>query len=132
MAIYDTIGDFLTTLRNASRAGKQNGAVSWSKLRLGCLKILKEEKLILDFKEGKDAKGHKILSFQLKYVDGISAITHVQRYSKPGRRCYYGYRNIPPILNGMGIGILTTPKGILKDAEARRQQVGGELLCMIW
>jgi small subunit ribosomal protein S8 len=82
--------------------------------------------------DSKDTRGHKTLRVQLKYVDGTPAITGIDRVSKPGRRLYNGATDIPRVLNGLGISILTTPKGVMKDADARRQRVGGEIICKVW
>lgn len=129
MAIHDTIGDFLTVLRNASSANKETCAVQYSKIRESIARILKEEGYIEDFARINDGKQ---LEVRLKYVNNNAAITGIQRYSKPGRRLYYGYREIPRVLGGLGTSILTTSRGLLNDREARRQKVGGEILCNIW
>ena len=129
MAVHDTIGDFLTNIRNASRAGKESCSVSYSKLRVGIAGILKEEGYIKDFAVSEDKRS---LTVELKYVDDVPAITGIQRHSKPGRRLYCGYQDIPRVLGGLGISILTTSRGILKDRDARRQKVGGELVCKVW
>ena len=110
MATHDSIGDFLTIVRNASTAGKDTCTAQWSKIREGIAAILKDE----------------------GYIGGVSALTGITRVSTPGCRMYYEYRNIPRVLNGMGISILTTSKGVLKDADCRAQKVGGEILCKVW
>lgn len=131
MATHDSIGDFLTIIRNASNAGKDGSSTSWSKVREGIAKILKEEGYIADYKiEGEKAK--KKISVEYKYVNGVSALTGITRVSSPGCRMYYEYREIPRVLNGMGVSILTTSRGILKDSECRVQKVGGELICKVW
>lgn len=132
MAIHDTIGDFLTFIRNASRAGKPYCEAPFSKMRLAIAKTLHGEGLIRGIEEKSDTKGRKLLVLRMKYKDGIPAITNIQRHSRPGCRLYYSYREIPRVLNGLGISILTTSRGILKDAEARQQKIGGEVLCTIW
>ena len=132
MSVHDTIGDFLTTLRNASRAGKASCTVDRSAMRLGLLTILKEEGYIADVQETQGADGHPKLAVKLKYIDNTPAITGIKRVSKPGRRLYYQHTEIPRVLGGLGIAILTTSKGVLKDREARRLKVGGELLCTVW
>ncbi len=129
MAIHDTIGDFLTVLRNASRANKETCAVQYSKIREGIARILKEEGYIEDFARVDEGKQ---LEVRLKYVNNSAAITGIQRHSKPGRRLYYGYREIPRVLGGLGTSILTTSRGVLNDRDARRQKVGGEILCNVW
>ncbi len=132
MAIHDTLGDFLTVIRNASRAGRETCNVPFTKMRLGIAKILQEEGLIVGADASTDSKGRKILLIKLKYVEGVAVITDIQRHSKPGRRLYYAYRDIPRVLNGLGTAILSTSKGILKDVDARRQKIGGELICTVW
>jgi small subunit ribosomal protein S8 len=132
MSSHDPLGDFLTSLRNALHAQKDTHTAQWSRLRAGVARILKDEGYIANFAEETDPAGHRQLVVTLKYVDGAPAITGIQRHSKPGRRLYYGYQEIPRVLGGLGVAILTTSKGLLKDAEARRQKIGGELLCKIW
>ena len=132
MAVHDTIGDFLTLIRNASRARKSHCETPFSKMRLGIANILKEEGFLLEVEEKECPKKHKYLVLRMKYKAGTPAITDIQRHSRPGRRLYYSYQDIPRVLNGLGMSILTTSKGILKDKEARHQKVGGEVLCTLW
>jgi len=129
MAVHDTIGDFLTTLRNASNARKETCQVQFSKIRLGIAEILKDEGYVKSVKVVDDGKKIEVA---LKYVEDTPAITGLQRHSTPGRRLYYGYKDIPRVLGGLGVAILTTSKGILHDREARRQKLGGEVLCKVW
>lgn len=128
----DPISDFLTRIRNASRAGKEQCVAQHSKLRESLLGILLSEGFIRGFETSKDERGHKTLVVQLKYVDTTPAITGIERVSRPGRRLYYRYREIPRVLGGLGVSILTTPKGLMNDRDARRQQLGGELICNVW
>ncbi len=130
MATHDSIGDFLTIVRNASRAGKETCTAQWSKLREGIVSILKDEGYIASFEVSGDVK--KVITITMKYVDGVPAITGITRESTPGCRQYYEYRSIPRVLNGMGISILTTSKGILKDSDCRTKKAGGEILCKVW
>lgn len=132
MAIHDPIGDFITIIRNASTAGKATCIAPHSKLRAGVAAILKGEGYIKDFREDKDERGHKTLVIDLKYVKNKPAIAGIKRESKPGRRIYYGYDEIPRVLEGLGISILTTSRGVLKDRDARSQKIGGEVLCQVW
>lgn len=132
MATHDTIGDFITTIRNASNARKENCEARYSKMHLGIADILKEEGYITDYREATRNTGGKSIVITLKYVHGEPAIAGLERFSKPGRRLYTGYGDIPRVLGGLGISILTTSKGIMKDREARRQKVGGEVLCKVW
>ncbi|MGC6423641.1 MAG: 30S ribosomal protein S8 [Lentimonas sp.] len=132
MAVHDTIGDFLTIIRNASSAQKGECTAQFSKMRLAIASILKAEGYIADFSEGQNEKGFKVISIKMKYVDGKSAITGIQRHSTPGRRLYYGCKDIPRVLNGLGVAILTTSKGVIRARDAREQGVGGELVCKVW
>ena len=132
MAIHDTIGDFLTMIRNSSRAGKSNCITSHSKVRVGIAKILSEEGFISSYRESKNQRGHKQIVLQLKYYNGESAIVGLLRYSKPGRRLYCGFKDIPPVLGSLGIAIMSTPKGILASHIARRERLGGEILAKVW
>ena len=103
-----------------------------SKMRLSIAKILKQEGFILDYSEAEDAKGFKQISLKLKYVNNTPAITGIERHSTPGRRLYYGVREIPRVLGGLGVAILTTSKGVMRARDAREHGVGGELICNVW
>ena len=127
MATHDSIGDFLTIVRNASKAGKDVCTAQWSKIREGIASILKDEGYIASF-EVSGEKAQKIITINMKYMNGVSALTGITRVC----RTYYEYRNIPRVLNGMGISILTTSKGVLKDSDCRAKKVGGEILCKVW
>lgn len=132
MSVHDTIGDFITVIRNAGSAGKSSCSYPHSKLRVGIAGILKKRGFVEDFSESEEG-GHKKLEIRLKYADdGKHAIKGIERNSKPGRRVYCGYRDIPRVLGGLGISILSTPQGIIDDASARRGKVGGEVLCNVW
>jgi small subunit ribosomal protein S8 len=128
----DPISDFLTRLRNASKARLDDCVMPHSTLKEGMLAILKIEGYILDFSTGIDGDGHKTLVVKMKYVDGAPAITGLTRVSSPGRRLYFGYSEIPRVLNGLGIAIVSTSRGLMKDADCRRNKAGGELLCNVW
>jgi len=128
----DPVSDFLTRLRNASKAGLAECASPHSKLKESLAGILKAEGYVVDHSDSVDEKGHKTLVVKLKYVDNAPAITNLSRVSTPGRRLYYRYSEIPRVLNGMGISILSTSKGLLKDQDCRRQKLGGELICNVW
>jgi len=128
----DPVSDFLTRLRNASKAGLAECVSPHSKLKESLAVILKSEGFVSEVSTGTDDKGHKTVIVKLKYVDNTPAITNLSRVSTPGRRLYYSYTEIPRVLNGLGISILSTSKGLLKDQDARRQKVGGELLCNVW
>jgi small subunit ribosomal protein S8 len=128
----DPISDFLTRIRNAMKAGLTECAAPHSNIKAAIARILKDEGYIVDFADGQDENGHKTVVVKLKYVDSAPAITNLRRLSTPGRRLYYRYREIPRVLNGLGISILSTSKGLMKDQDARRQKLGGELICSIW
>ena len=132
MAVHDTIGDFLTIIRNASMAHKESCTTQHSKMRAAIAVILKDEGYIKDFSEGQDEKGFKTLTLTLKFAGNTPAITGIERHSKPGRRLYYGCKDIPRVLGGLGVAILTTSKGVMRARDAREAGVGGELVCKVW
>jgi small subunit ribosomal protein S8 len=127
----DPISDFLTIIRNGYRAGKESCDTRYSKMHLRIAEILKDEGYLGEV-EKVEMDGKPLLRLHLKYVDDIPALTGVRRVSRPGCRFYYQAREIPRTLGGLGIGILTTSRGILKDRDARRHNVGGEMICAIW
>ena len=128
----DPVSDFLTRLRNASKAGLAECVSPHSKLKESLAAILKTEGYVSGVTIGADAQGHKTLVVKMKYVDNAPAITNLSSVSTPGRRLYSRYTEIPRVLNGLGISILSTSKGLLKDQDARRQKVGGEIICKVW
>ena len=128
----DPISDFLTHLRNASKAGLAVCVSPHSKLKESLANILKAEGFVRDVTTGTDENGHKTVVVTMKYVDNAPVLTGLKRSSTPGRRLYTGYADIPRVLNGLGIAIISTSKGLLKDQDARRQKLGGELVCTIW
>ena len=128
----DPISDFLTRLRNASKARLEECAAPYSKLKEGLAAILKAEGYVADYSTGADELGHKTLVVKLKYVDSAPAITGIRRMSTPGRRLYCRSGEISLVLNGLGISILSTSKGLLKDQDCRRNKLGGELICNVW
>jgi small subunit ribosomal protein S8 len=128
----DPISDFLTHLRNASKAGLAQCVSPHSKLKESLANILKSEGYVRDVATGTDENGHKTVVVTMKYVDNAPVLTGLKRSSTPGRRLYTGYADIPRVLNGLGIAIVSTSKGLLKDQDARRQKLGGELVCTIW
>ncbi|MCS7259021.1 MAG: 30S ribosomal protein S8 [candidate division WOR-3 bacterium] len=131
-ATMDNIADMLTRIRNALRAKHKEVRIPYSKMKFEITRILLEEGYINNFIiDGKEP--HKYIVIQLKYTEnGKPAIYGLKRISHQSRRVYCGYREIPRALNGLGITILSTPKGILTDREARREKVGGEIICQIW
>jgi small subunit ribosomal protein S8 len=128
----DPISDFLTRLRNASTARLDECLSPHSVMKEAIASILKAEGYVEDYSTGKDERGHKTLLVKMKYIDGTAAIAGIKRVSTPGRRLYYRYTEIPRVLNGMGIAILSTSKGLMKDQDCRRNKAGGELICNIW
>ncbi|MBT5903802.1 MAG: 30S ribosomal protein S8 [Opitutaceae bacterium] len=128
----DPIADLLTRLRNASRAKLDECVMPHSKLKASLAGILKTEGYIKDVADGADDRGHKTLVIAMKYVGGTPALTGLKRVSTPGRRLYFKCDEIPRVLNGLGISILSTSQGLMKDQDCRRNKAGGELLCNIW
>lgn len=129
----DPIADFLTRIRNATRARHQRVDVPSSKLKIEIARILKEEGYISTYKLIDENKVRKTLRVFLKYTpDRRSVITGLRRISRPGSRAYTGAAAIRPVVGGLGISILTTPRGLMSGRAARRARVGGELLCEVW
>ena len=131
MALTDPLGDMLTRIRNGQRAKKDSVVTPASKLRANVLEVLKREGYIRGYSE-EELAGHAGLRVELKYFEGQPAIKHVARVSKPSRRVYSGSKELPVVRNGLGITIVSTPKGVLSDAEARAQNVGGEVLAEVF
>lgn len=130
--VSDPIADMLTRIRNGLKAKFPKVDVPASKLKLEVARILKDEGYILNYKIV-DEGSHKAIRVYLKYQDnGGPVISSLERVSRPGCRVYVGSREIPKVLGGLGISILTTPKGVMTGKEARRQNVGGELLCRVY
>ncbi|MDY0959814.1 MULTISPECIES: 30S ribosomal protein S8 [unclassified Sphingomonas] len=131
MAVTDPLGDLLTRIRNGQRARKDSVLTPASKLRVRVLDVLQREGYIRGYSEEQmgPAAGIRI---ELKYFEGQPAIKHVARISKPGRRIYSGAQELPRVRNGLGITIVSTPRGVLSDAEAREQNVGGEVLAEVF
>lgn len=131
MAVTDPIADFLTVLRNASKAKKDKFTVISSKMLEGICSILKKENYIEDFKVAEEGK-KKYLRVHLKYEENEPVIKRLERISKPGLRQYVSSRDIKAVLGGIGISVLSTPKGLLTNKKAREQKLGGELLFRVW
>jgi len=129
--VTDPIADMLTRIRNAALIKAEKVDVPASRIKLEIAKILKEEGFIRAYKILKD-KRQGILRLTLKYVDSDNVISGLKRVSKPGRRVYVGSKEIPRVMGGVGIAVLTTPQGILSDKSCRRGSVGGEVICYIW
>ena len=131
MAMTDPLGDMLTRIRNGQQARKDSILTPASKLRAHVLDVLQREGYIRGYSE-EELSGQKGLRIELKYFEGQPAIQHLARVSKPGRRVYSGSKELPRIRNGLGITIVSTPRGVLSDAEARDQNVGGEVLAEVF
>jgi small subunit ribosomal protein S8 len=129
--VTDTIADFLTRIRNAVQRKHDFIICPTSNLINAIAEILKKEKFIQDYELFSENKINYIKVY-LRYLDGVSVIRELQRVSKPGVRKYYGYREIKPVMNGLGIGIYSTPKGVLTDSEAIKHKVGGEYICYVY
>jgi small subunit ribosomal protein S8 len=131
MAINDPVGDLLTRIRNGQRARKDSVLTPASKLRVRVLDVLQREGYIRGYSD-ETLNEHPGIRIELKYFEGQPAIQHIARVSKPGRRVYSGSKELPRVRNGLGITIVSTPKGVLSDAEAREQNVGGEVLAEVF
>lgn len=131
MPVTDTIADFLTRIRNASAAKHKSVDVPASNLKLAIAEILKDQGFIQDFSKSEDGK-QGVLSVKLRYYYGQPVIREIHRVSKPGRRIYAPVERLPRVRNGLGIAIISTPRGVMTDKQARRENVGGEVLCTIW
>lgn len=129
--VTDPIADMLTRIRNAITIRAEKVDIPASRMKLEVVKILKEEGYIRAYKILKDER-QGILRVALKYIDGNSVITGLKRVSKPGRRFYVGRKEVPQVMGGIGIAILTTSKGLLSDNVCRRENVGGEVICYVW
>jgi len=133
MNLTDPVADFLTRIRNSIRARHQKLDVPASKLKAEIARILKEEGYISTYKMVEENKSRKTLRIFLKYTpDRRSVITGMKRISRPGQRNYLGSRDVRPVVGGLGINILTTPKGVMTGRSARKSNVGGEILCEVW
>lgn len=130
-AVTDPIADLLTRVRNAIKAKKRRVDVPASKMKAGVIQILKDQNFIQDFALVEDNK-QNVLRIALKYTNGISAISGIKRISTPGLRIYADVEHLPRVLNGYGMSVISTPKGLLSDRQARKENVGGEIICEIW
>ena len=132
MAMSDPLGDMLTRIRNGQMANKSAIKAPASKLRANVLEVLRREGYIRGFETVELGGGKSELSIELKYHNGEPVIRELRRVSKPGRRIYKGVNDLPSVYNGLGIAIVSTPRGVLSDAEAREARVGGEVLCTVF
>ncbi len=132
MSMNDPIGDLITRIRNAQERQKQKVSSPGSRLRERVLEVLKSEGYIRGYSTVEHKDGRNELEIELKYFDGAPVIREIARVSKPGRRVYVAVRNLPRVNNGLGISILSTPKGVMADHSARDANVGGEVLCTVF
>lgn len=132
MSMSDPLADMLTRIRNGQRVKKHSVPSPASKLRQNVLDVLEREGYIRGYVKADNAAGKPELSIELKYHDGEAVIREVKRVSKPGRRVYSSVNDLPRVRNGLGISIVSTPKGVLSDSEAREQNVGGEVICTVF
>jgi small subunit ribosomal protein S8 len=130
MSMTDPIADMLTRIRNAQRAEKPSVAMPASKVKAAIAQVLKDEGYVDDFAV-RDLEGHRTLEISLKYYAGKPVIEKIERISRPGLRIYKPNRDIPNVMNGLGIAIVSTSKGVMTDRKARGLGVGGEVLCIV-
>jgi small subunit ribosomal protein S8 len=132
MNMTDPLGDMLTRIKNGQAARKDSVVTPESKLRISVLEVLQREGYIRGWSKEQLEGAHPVVRVELKYFEGQPAIRELKRVSKPGRRVYSAVSALPRVKNGLGITIVSTPKGVLSDAEARQQNVGGEVLCQVF
>lgn len=131
MAVTDPIADFLTRIRNAVKASKKIVNIPSSNMKVRLAELLKENNFITDFSVTEDNK-QNIITISLKYVDEVPSISGLKRISTPGLREYAAKDNIPRVLNGLGMAVISTSKGLMTDKQARKEAIGGEVICHIW
>ncbi len=132
MSMTDPLADMFTRIRNGSKAKFEKVDIPSSKLKKEVAKVLKEEGFIKNFKVITSDRPYEMIRVFLKYDVGRKGVIHIRRVSRPGRRVYVGHDRIPSVMGGLGISILSTPKGILTDKASRDANIGGEVLCYVW
>ena len=132
MSMTDPLGDMLTRIRNAQRAKKSDVVSPASNLRENVLEVLKKEGYINGYEKVNVKPGVNELHIKLKYHEGTAVITEIYRVSTPGRRVYSSVKDLPRVYNGLGISIISTPSGVMSDYDARKANVGGEILCQVF
>ena len=132
MAFNDSLSDMLARIKNAHKANKAFTSCYKSKLNMNVLSVLKDEGYIRDFQDVELRKGINNIKIDLKYYNGTPVIKRIKRISKPGRRVYSRANSIPRVMNGLGLAILSTPKGVMSDTEARKNNIGGEIICRVF
>ena len=128
----DPLGDLLTRIRNAQERRRPKVSSPASKLRACVLDVLRDEGYIRGYSRVDHKNGHSELEIELKYANGLPSIREIKRISKPGRRVYKAVRDLATVANGLGVAILSTPKGVMSDSRAREENVGGEILCNVF
>jgi len=128
----DPIGDMLTRIRNSQMRGKSTVMTPGSKMRARVLDVMADEGYIRGYENTQDTNGHPAIEISLKYYEGEPVIRELKRVSKPGRRVYMGVGDIPSVRQGLGVSIVSTSRGVMSDASARSQNVGGEVLCTVF
>jgi small subunit ribosomal protein S8 len=131
MAMTDPLSDMLTRIRNGQRAGKSAVTAPAARLQTRVLDVLQREGYIRGYSEHEVRPGVRELTIELKYHEGLPVIREISRVSRPGRRVYSKIKDLPRVYNGLGVSILSTPRGVISDAEARQEHVGGEILCKV-
>src|SRR6187401_3098115 len=131
MGVNDPLGDMIARIHNAQMRNKSKVSTPASRLRESVLDVLKTEGFIRGYAAVEHSNGHKEIEIELKYFDGEPVIREISRVSKPGRRVYASVKNLPRVNNGLGISVLSTPRGVMSDNEARAAKVGGEVLCRV-
>jgi small subunit ribosomal protein S8 len=129
--LSDPISDFLTRFKNACRAGREDFSAPYSRIKADIARILQDEGYLWGYEVSTEGK-FPILKVRAKFVDGRPVLTDLKRVSSPGRRQYVGSDEIPRVLNGLGIAILSTPKGVMSGSRAKRERLGGEVLAYVW
>ena len=132
MSMSDTLGDMLTRIRNGQTTNKKVVDAPASRFRKNVLEVLKREGFIRNYEEKVTKPGINFFEIELKYYNGKPVLTEIKRVSKPGRRVYSRATSIPRVMNGLGLAILSTPKGVMSDSEARKNNVGGEIICRVF
>ena len=132
MALNDPLGDMIARIHNAQMRSKPKVSTPSSRLRMNVLDVLKSEGFIRGYAAVEHSNGHAELEIELKYFDGEPVIREIARISKPGRRVYASVKALPRVNNGLGVAILSTPKGVMADHDARDANVGGEILCTVF
>lgn len=132
MSVNDPIGDMLTRIRNASLRGKSSVVTPASKVRRWVLDVLQSEGYIRGYNDTTSSRGLPEIEIELKYFDGLPVIRELRRVSTPGRRVYTGVKELPQVRQGLGVAIVSTPRGVMSDAQARSANVGGEVLCTVF